>query len=85
MKIGFIGLGIMGTPMALHLLAAGHQLFVHTRSPLPEGVASSAAVGCADAARVARVFSDAAEQRLSVPVIARKDMSAAPVGAVTAK
>jgi 2-hydroxy-3-oxopropionate reductase len=28
-RIGFIGLGIMGRPMARHLLAAGHQLVVH--------------------------------------------------------
>ena len=28
MKIGFIGLGIMGAPMALHLIDAGHELFV---------------------------------------------------------
>ena len=30
LKLGFIGLGIMGTPMAGHLIAAGHQLFVYT-------------------------------------------------------
>jgi 3-hydroxyisobutyrate dehydrogenase len=30
--IGFIGLGIMGAPMAGHLLEAGHPLFVHTRT-----------------------------------------------------
>jgi 2-hydroxy-3-oxopropionate reductase len=54
MKVGFIGLGIMGTPMALRLLNAGHQLFVHTRSQLPAGVAASAATPCADAAQVAR-------------------------------
>ena len=41
MKVGFIGLGIMGAPMALHLLDAGHQLFVHTRSQLPASVAAS--------------------------------------------
>jgi 2-hydroxy-3-oxopropionate reductase len=35
MKIGFIGLGIMGSPMAQHLLAAGHELFVRTRSKVP--------------------------------------------------
>ncbi|HSV70960.1 MAG TPA: NAD(P)-binding domain-containing protein, partial [Methylibium sp.] len=35
MKIGFIGLGIMGAPMAQHLLAAGHELFVRTRSKVP--------------------------------------------------
>ena len=26
MKIGFLGLGKMGTPMAQHLIAAGHEL-----------------------------------------------------------
>ena len=33
MKIGFIGLGIMGTPMALNLIKAGHSLWVHARRP----------------------------------------------------
>jgi 3-hydroxyisobutyrate dehydrogenase-like beta-hydroxyacid dehydrogenase len=32
MKIGFLGLGNMGTPMALRLLAAGHELSVWNRS-----------------------------------------------------
>jgi 2-hydroxy-3-oxopropionate reductase len=54
MKVGFIGLGIMGAPMALHLLDAGHQLFVHTRSQLPASVAGSTATPCIDAAQVAR-------------------------------
>ena len=30
LKLGFIGLGIMGAPMAAHLIKAGHQLFVNT-------------------------------------------------------
>ena len=30
--IGFIGLGVMGKPMAKHLIAAGHRLVVHNRS-----------------------------------------------------
>lgn len=30
MKLGFIGLGIMGTPMAINLARAGHQLHVTT-------------------------------------------------------
>lgn len=34
-RIGFIGLGIMGRPMAGHLLAAGLPLTVHSRSPGP--------------------------------------------------
>lgn len=33
MKIGFIGLGIMGRPMALNLLKAGHELKVWARRP----------------------------------------------------
>ncbi len=32
MKIGFLGLGKMGTPMAMHLIAAGHELRVWNRS-----------------------------------------------------
>src|SRR5207248_4142951 len=31
-RLAFIGLGIMGLPMAGHLLAAGHRLTVHTRT-----------------------------------------------------
>ncbi|PKO34684.1 MAG: 2-hydroxy-3-oxopropionate reductase [Betaproteobacteria bacterium HGW-Betaproteobacteria-7] len=33
MKVGFIGLGVMGRPMALHLQAAGHELHVWVRRP----------------------------------------------------
>ena len=32
MRIGFLGLGTMGTPIALRLLAAGHELSVWNRS-----------------------------------------------------
>ena len=52
MKIGFIGLGIMGSPMAQHLLAAGHEMFVRTRSQVPDAL--SAATACATNADVAR-------------------------------
>lgn len=51
--IGFIGLGIMGAPMAAHLLDAGHTLIVHTRSSVPEPFASRATV-CTCATEVAR-------------------------------
>ena len=34
MKIGFIGLGIMGKPMALHLKAAGHEVCAPDRASL---------------------------------------------------
>ena len=33
MRIGFVGLGVMGFPMARHLAAAGHGLAVYNRSP----------------------------------------------------
>ncbi|PQA79973.1 2-hydroxy-3-oxopropionate reductase [Limnohabitans sp. TS-CS-82] len=52
MKLGFIGLGIMGAPMAQHLLAAGHEMFVRTRSKVPEGL--QGATVCATNADVAR-------------------------------
>jgi len=52
MKIGFIGLGIMGAPMAGHLLAAGHEMFVRTRSKVPQSL--QAATQCATGADVAR-------------------------------
>ncbi len=35
MKIGFIGIGIMGTPMAGHLLDGGHEVFVNDLNPIP--------------------------------------------------
>jgi len=54
MNIGFIGLGIMGTPMAMHLVDAGHQLFVKTRSKVPDLIAQSSAKACASAEEVAR-------------------------------
>jgi 2-hydroxy-3-oxopropionate reductase len=54
MNLGFIGLGIMGAPMARHLADAGHQLFVHTRSKVPPAVADAGAVACGNAAEVAR-------------------------------
>jgi 2-hydroxy-3-oxopropionate reductase len=54
MKLGFIGLGIMGAPMAGHLRAAGHDLFVTTRSKLPQALLDAGAVACANAADVAR-------------------------------
>ena len=54
MKLGFIGLGIMGTPMAGHLRAAGHQLFVTTRSKVPQALIDAGAVACGSAKEVAQ-------------------------------
>ena len=52
-KIGFIGLGIMGAPMAGHLLAAGHALFVHTVGPVPDVLTAGDAAVCASGKEVA--------------------------------
>ena len=54
MKVGFIGLGIMGTPMALQLLNKGHQLTVHTRRQVPEAITAAGGVRAANAAAVAK-------------------------------
>jgi len=53
LKLGFVGLGIMGTPMAGHLVAAGHELFITTRSKVPDELANTAAVICTTPAEVA--------------------------------
>jgi len=53
LKLGFIGLGIMGAPMAGHLLKAGHMLFVNTRGTVPEALAGGGATVCTTAQGVA--------------------------------
>lgn len=53
LRLGFIGLGIMGTPMAAHLLDAGHTLFIHTRGTVPAELADAGATVCATARGVA--------------------------------
>jgi 2-hydroxy-3-oxopropionate reductase len=53
LKLGFVGLGIMGGPMAGHLVNAGHQVFITTRSKIPADLASSKAVQCKSPREVA--------------------------------
>ena len=53
-QVGFIGLGIMGRPMAGHLQKAGHKLaLVKHRSALPQELLEGGAVACATAKEVA--------------------------------
>jgi 2-hydroxy-3-oxopropionate reductase len=54
MQLGFIGLGIMGAPMAGHLIAAGHELSVYTRGHVPAELASGKAAVCQNATEVAQ-------------------------------
>ena len=55
MNIGFIGLGIMGRPMALNLINAGHSLSVHARRPaMMTPLTDAGATACNTSAEVAR-------------------------------
>ncbi|MCW5649438.1 MAG: 2-hydroxy-3-oxopropionate reductase [Ramlibacter sp.] len=54
LQLGFIGLGLMGSPMAQHLMHAGHTLFVNTRSKVPQALADGGATLCTTAQGVAR-------------------------------
>ena len=52
-RIGFIGLGVMGQPMAANLIAAGHQLFLRTRRAVPEALVKAGGTACASGREVA--------------------------------
>lgn len=52
--LGFIGLGIMGKPMAGHLIAAGHTVHLHTKSAVPEELLRAGGKACASAREVAQ-------------------------------
>src|ERR1700734_4048064 len=73
MRIGFIGLGQMGTPMALRLLAAGHELSVWNRTEgrtkplLREGAIAAATPAEAELgadAVITMLFDDAANEQV---------------------
>ena len=53
-KIGFVGLGTMGAPMAEHLIKAGHSVYLYTRTQVPAHMAATSAVVCVDASAVAQ-------------------------------
>ena len=52
-KIGFIGLGIMGAPMAGHLIDGGHELYAFSRSGVPGELTEKGAVACGNGREVA--------------------------------
>jgi 2-hydroxy-3-oxopropionate reductase len=53
LKIAFIGLGVMGRPMAEHLIKAGHRVALSSRSGVPSGMIDGDVVRCASAAEAA--------------------------------
>ena len=53
-KIGFIGLGIMGAPMAGHLQRGGHKLYLHDIKTPPFELVEGGATVCTSGAEVAK-------------------------------
>lgn len=54
MNVGFIGLGVMGMPMAGNLIAAGHTLHLHRVKPASQGLVASGGIAQDSAEEVAR-------------------------------
>jgi len=53
MKVGFVGLGIMGTPMAEHLIRAGHDVHLFSIPSIPESLVAAGGKPCANGRAVA--------------------------------
>ena len=53
-KIGFVGLGIMGTPMAGHLIKAGHEVYLYSHSSVPQPLTDAGGKPCANGKEVAQ-------------------------------
>lgn len=53
-QVGFIGLGIMGRPMAGNLQKAGHKLFLDRRHSIPDEIVAGGGVVCASGKEVAQ-------------------------------
>ena len=54
MKVGFIGLGIMGSPMAANLLKGGHQVFLYSIPSVPPALVDAGGTACASGQSVAQ-------------------------------
>ena len=52
-EVGFIGLGIMGRPMAHNLIKGGHRLFLHSRSGVPDDLTAAGGRPCRTSREVA--------------------------------
>jgi 2-hydroxy-3-oxopropionate reductase len=53
-KLGFVGLGIMGKPMAGHLIAAGHEVSLYSRSGVAQELKEKGGRPCTSAKEVAQ-------------------------------
>jgi 2-hydroxy-3-oxopropionate reductase len=53
-SVGFIGLGIMGSPMAGHLIKGGHRVFLHSHGGVPNALTDAGGIACANSKDVAK-------------------------------
>ena len=53
-KVGFVGLGIMGKPMAANLMKGGHTLYLFSRSGVAPELTAAGGVACGSAKEVAQ-------------------------------
>jgi len=53
-KLGFVGLGIMGRPMAANLMKGGHTLHLHSRSGVPKDLVDAGGIACGSGREVAQ-------------------------------
>ncbi|HEY2970652.1 MAG TPA: 2-hydroxy-3-oxopropionate reductase [Casimicrobiaceae bacterium] len=53
-NVGFIGLGIMGAPMAGHLMKGGHKVFLHSHGGVPTTLTDAGGIACANGKEVAQ-------------------------------
>jgi 2-hydroxy-3-oxopropionate reductase len=54
MEVGFVGLGIMGRPMAGHLAKGGHRVHAHDHKPVPQALLDAGILPCASGREVAQ-------------------------------
>ena len=48
-KVGFVGLGIMGKPMAANLMKGGHTLYLYSRSGVAPELTAAGGAACGSA------------------------------------
>ena len=53
-NVGFIGLGIMGSPMAAHLIKGGHRVFLYSIPSIPPALVEAGGKACANSKEVAQ-------------------------------
>lgn len=53
-NVGFIGLGIMGAPMAGHLIKGGYRVYLHSHGGVPNALTDAGGIGCANGKDVAQ-------------------------------